>query len=284
MPPRGGRQRHIPLTVRLNFITMGLHKRIFPQILFCLSTLTFGCSPIVKEYVGYNHLSMKDSLSQVDYSHVDINTNTVQVKSFEIENPVQTFKSDEIPQGSELYKNLINNVVVNEFISWEAIEREVSHKGFISKILVKHTKNTFTLPEYRQVDYYKYFPDTTVREYKFFMVGRIELSDSFKSYVIASNKLSLFDKIPVIKKSEYYLLNIDHNHQLISTLLLASSGMIHDGLGTGNDQLRTKIKIGNRVRFIYTSNNKSLDLPQNPEVNHRYTFTLRIRNKGEIKL
>ena len=102
-------------------------------------------------------------LGDEGYSHVDINTNTVQVKSFETENPVQTFKSDEIPQGSELYKNLINNVVINEFISWEAIEREVSHKGFISKIIVKLTKNTFTLPEYRQGDYYKYVPDTTVR-------------------------------------------------------------------------------------------------------------------------
>jgi len=263
---------------------MELHKRILPQILFCLSTLIFGCSPIVQEYVGYNHLSMKNSLSQVDYSHVDINTNTVQLKSFKIENPDQTFKSDEIPQGSELYNNLINNVVINEFISWEAIEREVSHKGIISKLLAKLLKNTFTLPEYRQIDYFKYFPDTTIREYKFFIVGRIELSDSFNGYVIASNKLCRFDRIPVIKKSDYYLLNIDQNHQLISTLLLASNGMNHDGLGIGNDQLSSKIKACNRLRFVYTSNNKSLDLPQNPEVNHRYNFTQRIRNNGEIKL
>ena len=263
---------------------MWLHKRTIPQILFCLSILIFGCSPSVKESVGYNHLFIKDSLSQVDYSHIEMNINTVQLKSFKIENPVQTFISDEIPQDSELYKNLINNVVINEFISWQAIEREVSHKGFISKILTKHIKNTFALPEYRQLDYFKYFPDTTTREYKFYMIGRIELSDSFNSFVIASNKLSRIDRIPVIKNSEYYMLNIDQNHQLISTLLLASNGMNHDGLGIGNDQLSSKIKACNRLRFNYTSNNKSLDLPQNPEVNHRYTFTQRIRNNGEIKL
>lgn len=263
---------------------MGLHKRILPQILFCLSTVIFGCTPIVKEYVGYNHRTMNDSLSIVDYTDVDINANTLQLKSFDIDNPVQAFKSSEIPQGSELYKNLINNVVINEYLTWEAIEREVSHKGFISKILSKNIKNTFPLPEYRQVDYNEYFPDTTITDYKFFIVGRIEISDSFKSYIIASNKLSRSDRIPVIKKSEYYLLNIDQNQQLISTVTLASNGMNHDGLGVGNDQLSSKINYCNSLRFKYISYTKSLDLPQSPEVNHSYTFTLRIRKNGEIKL
>ena len=227
---------------------------------------------------------MKDSLSRVDYSHVDIDINTVKLKLFEIENAVEVFNSTEIPKGSELYENLINNVVINEFISWEAIEREVAHKGFISKLLVKHIKNTYPLPEYRQIDYYKYFPDTSTREYNFFIIGRIELSDNFKSFIIASNKQSRYVGIPIIKKSEYYLLNFDQNHQLISTVILASNGMNHDGFGRGNDQLSSKIGPNNRLRFIYTSFNKTLDLPPYPEIKHKYTFTLRIRKNGEIKL
>jgi hypothetical protein len=224
---------------------------------------------------------MKDSLSRVDYSNVEFNINTVNLKSFEIENTVEVFKTDEIPKGSELYKNLINNVVINEFISWEAVEREVSHKGFISKLLSKHIKNTYPLPEYRQIDYYKHFPDTSKKEYNFFIIGRIELSDNYKSFIIASNKKSSYVG-PTIKKSEYYLLNINENHQLISTVILASDGMFYDGLGISNDKLSSKIKTCNRLRFIYTSFDKSLDLPQNPAVNHRYTFTLRIRKNGEI--
>jgi len=283
MPPRGGRQRHIPLNVRLNFKTMASYKRIIPHLLICLLTVIFGCSPIVKENVSYNHHSMKDSLSRVDYSNVDFNISTVKLKRFEIENAVEIFKSNKIPKGSELYENLINNVVINEFISWEAIEREVSHKGFISKLLTKYIKNTYPLPEYRQIDYYKHFPDTSKIEYNFFVIGRIELSDNFKSYIIASNKQLRYVG-PIIKKSEYYLLNLDHSHQLISTVILASNGIFYDGLGKSNDKLSSKIKTCNRLRFIYTSFDKSLDLPQNIEVNHRYTFTLRIRKNGEIKL
>ena len=217
----------------------------------------------------------------MDYSNVEFNMNTVNLKSFEIENAVEVFKTDAIPKSSELYKNLINNVVINEFISWEAVEREVTHKSFISKLLSKHIKNTYPLPEYRQIDYYKHFPDTSKREYNFFIIGRIELSDNYKSYIIASNK-QLRYVVPIIKKSEYYLLNIDQNHQLISTVILASNEMFNNGLGLGNDKLSSKIKTCNRLKFIYTSFTKSLDLPQNPEVNHRYIFTLRIRKNGEI--
>ena len=280
-PPRSCGNLHIPPNVRLNFKTMGLYKRIIPHILFCLFTVISGCSTIVKENVSYNHLSMKDSLSRVDYSNVGFNITTVNLKSFEIENSFEVFITDEIPKGSELYKNLINNVVINEFISWEAVEREVSHKGFISKLLAKHIKNTYPLPEYRQIDYYKHFPDTSKIEYNFYIIGRIELSDNFKSYIVASNKQLRYVG-PIIKKSEYYLLNLDHSHQLISTVILASNGVFYDGLGKSNDKLSSNIKTCNRLKFIYTSYTKSLDLPQNPEVNHRYIFTLRIRKNGEI--
>jgi len=281
MPPRSSRQLHIPPNVRLNFKTMGLYNRIIQHQLFCLFIAISGCSPIVKENVSYNHLSLKDSLSRVDYSNVEFNINTVNLKSFEIENSVEVFKTDEIPKGSELYMNLIYNVVINDFISWEAVEREVTHKSFISKLLSKYIKNTNPLPEYIQIDYYKHFPDTSKREYNFFIIGRIELSDNYKSYIIASNK-QLRYVVPIIKKSEYYLLNIDQNHQLISTVILASNEMFNNGLGLGNDKLSSKIKTCNRLKFIYTSFTKSLDLPQNPEVNHRYIFTLRIRKNGEI--
>jgi len=226
---------------------------------------------------------MKDSLSRVDYSHIELNINSVKSKSFEIEKAVEVFKSNEITKGSELYQNLINNVVINEFISWEAVERDVSHKGFISKLLSKHIKNTYPLPEYRQIDYYKHFPDTSKREYNFFIIGRIELSDNYKSYIIASNK-QLRYVVPIIKKSEYYLLNIDQNHQLISTVILASNETFYDGLGIGNDKLGSKFKTCHRVRFVYSTFHKTLDFSPYPETKHRYTFSVRIRKNGEIKL
>jgi hypothetical protein len=260
-------------------------KNISIFLISIFSIFQIGCNDRTEFYC--NHNTDRDTLSHLDFSGINFPTGQLKLTTFQL-------KSDTIPVGGEkIYDNqlidlLNNNMLINGYIDYRKqydLFRWTGTNDFITRLIIKFNKNTFKFPsDYKPIDYEKYRSDSTSLFNDYYILGKLDLSNKFDSYVISNHRKKneiegmYFDRNEI----SYYLLNIDKSKRLISTARLANILSESDGLSFFQEEL--KMRSFFKCLFFYSKEwyIVSLDLPDHPGNSHKTKFFLRLKRNGEI--
>jgi hypothetical protein len=264
-------------------LTMDNSKTLLFILLLISSAVLIRCGVKTDSFIYCNHISQRDTLSYLDYHGIDFNTNFFKSKNFKLEFnsvPDNFQKIDD----KHLIMLLTNNIVINGYQNLELSMRSYHKLDLATKLILKFNKNTISPEKFKPIDYHKFFPDTTYLINDFYLLGKLELSNEYDSYVIINqHDINELDGVYFERnETSYYLLNMDHNKKLISTIQLAYFRTDSDGLSYSMEKLELRFILKYWLCFFHSSYIKSLDLP-NTENKQKTRFTLRINRKGEIK-
>jgi hypothetical protein len=198
---------------------MQLDLRISIILLVGVITGLVSCKSFPEIYC--NHVQEKDSLSYLNYSGTNLQTQRLCINYFILD-------SNYIPNGlkkiDEIYLiDLLNhNIIINGYKQYYYTIDLFNYKpDFFARLLHKYNKNTaYPSNEFKRIDYNNYLSDLSLSVNDFYYVGQINLSKHFNSYVVLNQRYHN-DKSNLLftnQETSYFLLNIDQNNKLVSLL------------------------------------------------------------------